>query len=68
MCHNNNGTLFINRSQEEIENIRGLEKEGHLQIEDGCIYITDIKFIENTLKIEEHILTELSVICGYKKP
>lgn len=66
LCHNNNGTLFVEATENEISNIRELEKEKIISICDGKITIFDRDFISQTLEKEYKLLHNLADICGYK--
>jgi hypothetical protein len=66
LCHNNNGTLFIEATESEKSNILELVRKGILSINDEKIIISDSSFILQTLEIEHKLLCNLADICGYK--
>lgn len=66
LCHNNEGTLFIKSSEEEIANVENLVQKKVLFIEDGRITFIDKNFIKKILEDEYKLLIKLAEMCGYR--
>jgi len=66
LCHNNNGTLYARRKDDEIENINKLIQKKYISEDDGRIYITNRNFVKQVLDGEHKLLLKLAEICGFK--
>ena len=65
LCHNNNGTLYSRKSENEIA-IDRLVQRKYISVDDGRIVSIDRNFIKTMLDGEHKLLLKLAEICGFK--
>ena len=66
LCHNNNGTLFLDAKEKDKAKVLELEKSNIIKINNGQISIIDKTFISKTLDKEHRLLVKLADICGFR--
>lgn len=66
LCHNNNGTLYARKGEQEKEAIQELVSSQKIEILEDRIYIIQRQFIIETLESEYELLIRLADICGFK--